>query len=335
MANGQRNSENSLRVLGWKRYLARYWRGDASMPSFIFVAAIIAVITFAMLFMSVAAVMVFTVLFGPYNPYAKQLNEFANRIAPDIFLSNEPQRIVLVGSFETENLDVSNVVVAKVAEDGLGVLTIPRNTLTEIPDGHGTAEIDKAFALGGADLTRRTVAQLTGTEVPYYLLIGPEGVREIVDSMGGVEIEVPEAVSGRASSTGSEITLSPGPQTLDGDGVLVYLQGKDLRDDVERAERQRDFLQAMLRQALGPSNLLSNPATLPTVLKHTQTNMSSVETVQLANRLRALDDSDAPIETGTVPGREETANSEQDNTQLFYWVPDAQELPKVLEKTVQ
>jgi polyisoprenyl-teichoic acid--peptidoglycan teichoic acid transferase len=96
------------------------------------------------------------------------------------------------------------------------------------------------------------VAQLTGTEVPYYLLINPEGVREIVDSMGGVEIEVPEAVSGRASSTGSEITLSPGPQTLDGDRVLLYLQGKDLRDDVERAERQRDFLHAMFRQALSP-----------------------------------------------------------------------------------
>ena len=120
------------------------------MPSFTFVAAIIAVITFTVLFMSVAAVIVFTVLFGPFNPFTKQINEFANRIAPDIFLSNEPQRIVVVGSFETENLDVSNnVVVAKVVEDGLGVLTIPRNTLTEIPDGHGTAEIDKAFVLGG------------------------------------------------------------------------------------------------------------------------------------------------------------------------------------------
>lgn len=335
MANGQQNSENSLRVLGWKRYLSRYWRGDARMLSFIFVAAIISVTTFAVLFMSVAAIMVFTVLFGPYNPYVTQINEFANRIAPDIFLSNEPQHIVVVGSLEAENLVVSNVVVmAKVAEDGLGVLTIPRNTLIEIPEGHGTAEIDKAFALGGADLTRRAVAQLTGTEVPYYLLISPEGVREIVDSMGGVEIEVPDAVSGRASSTGSEITLSPGPQTLDGDRVLVYLQGKDLRNEVERAERQRDFLHAMFRQALSPSNLLSNPATLPTVLEHTQTNMGLAEAVQLANRIRALEDSGATIETGTVPGREETAHSEQDDAQDVYWVLDAQELPNVLEKTV-
>jgi anionic cell wall polymer biosynthesis LytR-Cps2A-Psr (LCP) family protein len=149
MANGKRDSENSLRALWWERYLSRHWRGDASMPSFTFVAAIIAVTTFTVLFMSVTAVIVFTLLFGPFNPFTKQINEFANEIAPDIFLSNEPQRIVVVGSFETENLDVSNVVVAKVAEDGLGVLTIPRNTLTEIPGGHGTAEIDKAFALGG------------------------------------------------------------------------------------------------------------------------------------------------------------------------------------------
>ena len=312
-----------LSLLRWKRYLSRHWRVIVSVLSVIGIATIIAV----------------AALFEPYNPYAKQLTDLLDEAAPGMFLGSGPQRIVVVGFSEAENADADAVadavVVAKVAEDGLGVLTIPENTLTEIPDGHGTGEIREAFALGGPDLSRRTAAQLTGTEVPHYLVIDPEGVRKIVESMGGVEIEVPGPVSGRAPPTGSKITLRPGPQKLDGDGVLVYLKGEDLRDDVERAERQRDFLHAMFRQALGPLNLLSNPTTLPTVLERTETNMGAVETVQLVGRVRALQDSDTPIETGTVPGRQETAHSEQEDRQIDYWVPDANELPNVLEETVQ
>ena len=114
--------------------------------------------------------------------------------------------------------------VFKVAEDSLGLLSIPQNTLTEIP-GYGTEEIGDAITLGGSELTRRTVARLTGTEVQHYLVISAEGVKEITDRMGGVRVDVPNLVSGRATPGGPEITLRPGPQTLDGDQALVYLQG--------------------------------------------------------------------------------------------------------------
>jgi len=189
---------------------------------------------------------------------------------------------------------------ATVAEDNVGLLSIPRNTLAKIP-GHGQGEVGDAFALGGPDLSRRTVSRLTGSEVQHYCVIGTQGIREIVGSMGGVQVEVPQTVSGRAVPGGPTITLRPGLQTLNGNEALVYLQGKDLSSEEGRAKRQQEFLYAMFRQALGPSNLVVNPSTLGAVLENTETNMSGVQMLQFGGRVRALKEAEKPVEVGTLP----------------------------------
>lgn len=270
-----------------ERYLKRHWR----------------MLLAALGTIGVAAMMAVTTIIVPYNPFTDWVGGVLQEIAPRTFLGSETQRIVILGFAEDGTAGGDNVLMARVAEDGLGLLSIPRNTRTKIP-GHGQGEIGDAFAMGGPDLTRRSVAQLTGTEVQHYCVVGTEGIKEIVGSMGGVRIEVPQTMSGRATPGGPEITLSPGPQTLSGDQALVYLQGKDLPDDAERAKRQQGFLYAMYRQALGPSNLLANPSTLNVVVENTETNMSGVQMVQLAGRVKALKDSGVPIEVNKVPGGE-------------------------------
>jgi len=301
-----------------KRYLKRHWR----------------VLLAALGTIAVTTMMAMATIFAPYNAVTGWVEDVLQEVAPDTFLGSEPQRIVILGFTASQTNGGDNVLVAKVAEDGLGLLSIPRNTLTEIP-GYGQGEIGDAFTMGGAALTRRTVARLTGTEVQYYYLIGPEGIREIVDSTGGVLIDVPRPVSGRTFPGGPTLALSPGPKKLNGDQALVYLQGKDLPNDAERAERQQQFLYLMFRQALAPSNLLTNPSTLNTVSENVETNMSSVQMVQLAGRVRKLKDSGAPLKTGTVPGREEMASAQRADAPVYNWVPDARKLPDVLDETVR
>jgi LCP family protein required for cell wall assembly len=301
-----------------RRYLNRHWR------------ALLA----ALGTIGIAATMVIATIVAPYNPFTGWVEGVLQEIAPGIFLGSEPQRIVILGFAGSGTTGGDNVLMAKVAEDGLGLLSIPRNTLTEIPD-HGRGEIGDAFAMGGPDLTRRSVAGLTGTKVTHYCVIGTEGVREIVDSTDGVRIRVPHTVSGRVTPGEPEITLRPGPQALNGDQALVYLQGKDLQGDAERAKRQQGFLYAMYRQALGPMNLLANPSTLKVVLENTETDMSGIQMAQLAGRVRTLKNSDTPIKTGTVPGEEEMASSQQEGALVYHWVPDARKLSDVLEKTVR
>ena len=272
---------------------------------------------------------------APYDAPTDPVSGALHRLAPETFLGSEPQRIAVLALAEGGTSGRDEVLVVKVAEDGLGLLSIPDNTSTQIP-GHGQGEIGDAFALGGADLTRRSAARLAGVEVPHYCVIGAEGIGEIVGAMGGVLIDVPRPVSGRAAPGGAQMTLAAGPQKLDGDQALVYLQGTDLPNDAERAERRQGFLYAMFRQALGPSNLLTNPTTLSAVAENTETNMSSAQMVQLAGRIGALRGSAAPLETGAVPGRESPAPpGRPGGAGDSRWVPDARELPDVLEETIR
>lgn len=294
------------RTLGWA---TRHWRKLIAVSGTLAVAAMF----------TLAAVIV-----APYNDYAARITDALSKIAPGLFLDSDTQRVALLGFAGDGAIGGDNVLLAKVGGDEFGLLSIPGNTAAEIPD-HGAGEVGDAVVLGGPNLTRRTVARLAGAEVPYYLVIDAEGVRDVVDTIGGVRVDVPRPVSGRVG--GAPITLERGSQSLDGDEALVYLRGSDLPDNVRRAERQRDFLYAMFRQALAPRTLVSNPTTLTTVLNYTETNLSAPEAFQLANRLRSLEDSGASVQAGVVPVREAAPDARLE--------PDEEELHAVLEETVR
>ena len=285
---------------------------------------------------AVTMAVILVTLFAPYNGLTKAVTDFSAGVAPELFLGSGPQRLVVLGSLDgSDNNGADSVMVAKVAEDGIGVLSIPQNTLTDIPEGYGTGKIGKTVALGGPDLTRRTVSRLTGTEVSHHIAIGTEGLGEIVDEMGGVQVAVPRGgISGRAPATGAEITLRQGSQTLNSAQASVYLRGDDLPGVEERAERRQDFLYSMLNQALGTSNLISNPTILNTVFENTETDMSRTQILQLAVRAGTLKNSGVDVKTAVVPGQEETIYLQQD-TSADYWVPNAEELPSALEKTLR
>ena len=293
------------------RWVTRRWRGLVAAAG------------------TLAAAMMFTiaaVIIAPYNNFTESITDYLDKIAPGVFLDSGPQRVALLGFARGGIVGGDNVLAAKVEDEGFGILSIPGSTVTEIP-GHGTGQVGDAVALGGPDLTRRTVAHLTGTDVRYYVLIDAEGVKNVVDSSGGARVNVQRPVSGRTAPGDAPITLRTGTQTLDGDEALVYLQGQDLPDNVQRAERQRDFLYAMFRQALAPRTLVSNPTTLTTVLANTETNLNAPEALQLAIRLKALEDADKSVQAGVVPGRETETDAGL--------VPEEKRLQAVLEETVR
>jgi len=314
--------QRGVRLRKWRIVapLRRHWK-EALSAAVGAIAATVIVVATAILF--------------PYNDVTGGLNDFLNRIAPGTFLASAPQRIVVLADTQLGAAGEDNVMTIKVAQDGLGVLSIPRNTLVTIPN-HETGAVGDTLVLGGPDLVRRTMARLTGLEVQHYFAISAEGVKEIVDKMGGVQIDVPNPVSGQAAVGGPVLTLRPGPQTLNGDQALVYLQGTDLPSDTERAKRQQAFLSAMFEQALNLRNLLSKPTTLNVVLENAQTNMSTLEAIQLASRLRELEDSDDPVEARVVPRQEASASgTARGDAPGDYWVPDARKLPEALEETLR
>ena len=267
-------------------YLGRNWRALIATLGAVFVAAALIIAAF------VAA----------YDPltgtFTGRVGTILESVAPGVFLGEEPQRVVISGLAQGGTTGQDNVLMAKVGKRSVALRSIPQDTQTRIP-GHGQGVVGDAAAIGGPDLTRRSIARHMGARVPYYCSVSTEGIKEIVGSMGGVQVDVPQAMSGQAAQGGAEVTLPQGQQTLDGDQALVYLQGGDLTDDAQHAKRQVNFLYAMFLQALDPSNALANPSTVKVVVENTDTNLSIVQTVQLIGHVTTLKESGASITVGS------------------------------------
>jgi LCP family protein required for cell wall assembly len=137
------------------------------------------------------------------------------------------------------------------------------------PDGTRSraqyAQFNWAFQFGGAACAIRAFEKLTGVRVDHHLVVDFTGFEKVVDAVGGVEVEVHEPMS----VPDSTVELSPGRQLLRGDQALVFVRartGVGDGSDLQRIERQKEFIDDLLRE-LRSSGTLANPTRLYPVLK--------------------------------------------------------------------
>lgn len=219
------------------------------------------------------------------------------------------QQEQLNGSGSTEGQRTDSIILVHVPASGgkAALVSIPRDSYVPIP-GHGSNKINAAFALGGAKLLTQTVEQVTGVHVDGYLEIGFAGFAGVVDSLGGVDVCVPFDMKDEDAA----IDLKKGCQTLDGPTALGYVRARksDPRGDIGRAERQRQFLGALLKKAATPSTVLipwrykafADAASAGLEVGETTSFLDAVKTLQT---LRGVDGGDTlslvvPIETAAL-----------------------------------
>jgi LCP family protein required for cell wall assembly len=117
-------------------------------------------------------------------------------------------------------------------------------------------------AVKGIGAVRAVVSEITGRPIDAVLIVDLEGVIRVVDAMGGIDINVPEAVYDSHypdPAKGSiELSIKAGQQHFDGRTALAYARSRHQDSDYGRMERQQVLLLAM-RQQLGPATILSAP----------------------------------------------------------------------------
>lgn len=168
-------------------------------------------------------------------------------------LTPEERRRLGTGTPEGQRTD-SIILVHVPAGDGpRALISIPRDSYLPIP-GHGDNKVNAAFALGGAELLVQTLEERTGLRIDGYAEIGFAGFAGVVDSLGGVDICVPFDMD----DPKAHINLKEGCQRLDGPTALGYVRARysDPRGDLGRAERQRQFLGAIMDRAATPATVL-------------------------------------------------------------------------------
>jgi LCP family protein required for cell wall assembly len=121
------------------------------------------------------------------------------------------------------------------------VISIPRDSWVEIP-GYGLNKINASYAFGGPTLLIQTVEQLTGVRIDHFVAIDFEGLAEVTDALGGVEVQVAE------TTTNGGHTFEAGRNLITGEEVRWYLgQRYGLpAGDFDRVKRQQQFIKAVM-----------------------------------------------------------------------------------------
>ncbi|HLR83562.1 MAG TPA: LCP family protein [Nocardioidaceae bacterium] len=189
--------------------------------------------------------------------------------------SSEGRVYLLVGSDSREELteeeqdelgtgDVSGrrtdtIMLLHLPSDGRpALISVPRDSMVDIP-GHGSGRVNASFAYGGAPLLVETIQNNTGVAIDDYVEIGFGGFAGIVDSLGGVEMCLDDAIQDERAN----LDLPAGCQTLDGADALGFARARyfDPTSDLGRVERQRELLGSIADKALDFGTLL-NPVKL-------------------------------------------------------------------------
>lgn len=176
--------------------------------------------------------------------------------------------------------------------------SIPRDTEADIP-GHGMRRINSAYARGGTELTRAAVEQLTDLPVDYTVVVDIQAFVEVVDAIGGVDMEVENALDYDDHWGGLHIHIPAGRQRLDGERAMQYVRFRhDALADIGRARRQQQFLVSLRRQMREPAGILAWPGVARAVARHIETDLTPAQIIALGRFARELDE----ISTETLPG---------------------------------
>lgn len=198
---------------------------------------------------------------------------------------NDGYYVLLVGSDAREG-DVSSrgdvLMLARVDEKARKVtlVSIPRDTMVKIAGAVGPQKINAAYAYGGASSAVYEVSRFAGVNISHYAEIDFNGLIELVDSLGGVWVNVPETVEV------SDGTIEAGPQMLNGTQALAFARERHTATggDFGRARAQRLVAEALMRQML-KAPFTEMPGMIQRLAGCVSTDYTMPELLSLANAM--------------------------------------------------
>jgi polyisoprenyl-teichoic acid--peptidoglycan teichoic acid transferase len=181
--------------------------------------------------------------------------------------------------------DTLLLLVADRSTPRVALVGVPRDLWVPI-SGHGQERINAAFQLGGSQAAKQTVGDVLGQRVDRYLLVGLQGVRDIVDAVGGVDINVPQAIHDAEYPTDDyrtvTIDIPAGRQHMDGETALRYARTRHQDSDFGRIARQQQVLGAVRSALLNPINWPRLPAVFMATQAATRTDLNPLDMVAVA-----------------------------------------------------
>lgn len=186
----------------------------------------------------------------------------------------------------------------------VAMISIPRDMYVKIGD-YGSSKINAAYAYGemydyeggGLALAKSTVSKVLNVPIHYGIRVDFAAFRQAVDSVGGVDVNVPKALYDPLYPLGETgkymvVNVPAGQQHFNGEQALQYTRSRETTSDFDRAARQQQVILALKEKATGLKTL-SNPAAMLGLVTaagtHVQTDFQPNELTKLASIVKDID----------------------------------------------
>ncbi|MEU9858615.1 LCP family protein [Streptomyces sp. NPDC047974] len=187
-------------------------------------------------------------------------------------MTAEDKKKLHTGSAEGKRTDSMMILAA--CSSGNTMISLPRDSWVTIPNfvgsesgkaypARGGSKLNAAYAMDGPELLVRTVEFNTGLRIDHYAEIGFAGFANIVDALGGVEMNIEKGFKDKKSGA----DFQAGKQTLNGEQALAFVRTRYAfaESDLARTKNQQKFLSALANQAATPGTILNPFALYPTL----------------------------------------------------------------------
>jgi LCP family protein required for cell wall assembly len=191
------------------------------------------------------------------------------------------------------------------------LLSIPRDLWVAIP-GVGEQRINTALVFGddptdpgaGPRLAVETVQRSLNLAVDRYLVLDFATFERLVDTLDGVEVDVPSPITDSEYPTPdygiTTIHFDPGLQVLDGQQALVYVRTRHSDGDFNRSQRQQQVIRSMAQRLVEPANWPRLPQLYTVLQEGVQTNLSPNDWPAVLQMVQAI--AAGNVTTGTLDG---------------------------------
>mgnify|MGYP001581568995 FL=1 len=205
--------------------------------------------------------------------------------------------------------DTNIILSIKPSTNQVAMVSVPRDLAVKI-NGHGIRKINNASAFGeaeqadgGGEYARKIFEQTFGMSIPYYARVDFTAFKELIDAVGGININVARAFTDTAYPGPEDsfqiISFDAGLQQLGGERALIFARSRHGSNgegsDFARAKRQQLVLAAFKKKLLSASTYL-NPLTLQKIMsslsKHIITNMDFGQLMYLVGLAKEMNSDD-------------------------------------------
>jgi LCP family protein required for cell wall assembly len=230
--------------------------------------------------------------------------------APSLTLGDDRINVLLLGidrragtgwGYRTDAILVVTVdPTAKTA----GILSIPRDLQVTIPD-IGEDRINTVNVYGylqhypgeGPALLKQTIEDSFGISIDYYIMVDYDGFKQIVDALGGLDVDVPITLHDTEypdpkpddPHAYKTVQFEPGWQHMDGERALEYVRSRMSTSDADRSRRQQQILLAIYEKALNTHLIPELPELAAILMDAVNTDITLEEMVEMGRLAPHID----------------------------------------------